>query len=568
MHKYRLLSKKGEGTFSEVLKAQCIKNGKYVAIKCMKNHFDSLEQVNNLREIQALRRLSPNQNIIKLLEVLYDQPTGRLALVFELMDMNVYEMIKGRRHYIAEEKVKNYMYQLIKAMDHMHSNGIFHRDVKPENILIMDDMLKVADFGSCRGIYSKQPYTEYISTRWYRAPECILTDGYYTYKMDMWGVGCVFFEIMSLYPLFPGTNELDQIEKIHNMSGTPAPEVLAKMKRHSNQQHIDFNFPHKEGSGIEKLVPHVSQECCDLLNKLLAYNPDERISARQALKHPYFREFRDKEKWAQKHSEKSSDSRESSRVRYNRVNFGASSSNQEDESDDAVHSHRTHRRRHRHNNKLESENSDKHLPSIRKRKVTQQEHHEEASGHNSYLRNHDKYGSTYGGLSKENSLASVSSDIHLDTDRDGPFQSNLPPIAPSLSMHSISGRALVKLHPTRNKVKEVPGHSLYHKHLEKKHLERKLEKKNLEKPNRATYNFPSGRGHYGHSQAYTRIKHHHKRKTARDKEQTLQVTGKVKSSNPSHSYHHHQQHAKGGLSHTNVKYISPYSRRALGQANQ
>lgn len=172
------MSKKGEGTFSEVLKAQCIKNGKYVAIKCMKNHFDSLEQVNNLREIQALRRLSPNQNIIKLLEVLYDQPTGRLALVFELMDMNVYEMIKGRRHYIAEEKVKNYMYQLIKAMDHMHSNGIFHRDVKPENILIMDDMLKVADFGSCRGIYSKQPYTEYISTRWYRAPECILTDGY------------------------------------------------------------------------------------------------------------------------------------------------------------------------------------------------------------------------------------------------------------------------------------------------------------------------------------------------------------------------------------------------------
>ena len=562
MHKYRLLSKKGEGTFSEVLKAQCIKNGKYVAIKCMKNHFDSLEQVNNLREIQALRRLSPHQNIIKLLEVLYDQPTGRLALVFELMDMNVYEMIKGRRHYIAEEKVKNYMYQLIKAMDHMHSNGIFHRDVKPENILIMDDMLKVADFGSCRGIYSKQPYTEYISTRWYRAPECILTDGYYTYKMDMWGVGCVFFEIMSLYPLFPGTNELDQIEKIHNISGTPAPEVLAKMKRHSNQQHIDFNFPQKEGSGVEKLVPHVSQECCDLLSKLLAYNPDERISARQALKHPYFREFREKEKWLQKQSDKSLDSVQS-HVRYNRVMFGASSSAQEEESDDAVHSHRTHRRRHRHH-KLESESSDKHLPSIRKRK--NQEHQEETS-HNFVhgLRNHDKYhdkyGSTYGGLSKENSLASVSSDVHLDTYRDGPFQSNLPPIAPSLSMHSISGKAFAKLHPARSKGKEKGerGHSLYHKHLEKKHLEKKnLEKKNLEKPNRATYNFPSGRGHYGHSQAYTRIKHHHKRKTVRDKEQSLQVTGKVKSSNPS-SYH-----TKGGLSH--VKYISPYSRRALAQA--
>jgi renal tumor antigen len=89
-----------------------------------------------------------------------------LALVFELMDMNIYELIRGRRHYVAEERVKSYMYQLIKSMDHMHRNGIFHRDIKPENILIMDDCLKLADFGSCRGIYSKQPYTEYISTRW------------------------------------------------------------------------------------------------------------------------------------------------------------------------------------------------------------------------------------------------------------------------------------------------------------------------------------------------------------------------------------------------------------------
>jgi hypothetical protein len=84
-------------------------------------------QVNSLREIQALRRLSPHANIIKLLEVLYDQPTGRLALVFELMDMNVYELIRGRRHYVAEERVKSYMYQLMKSMDHMHRNGIFHR---------------------------------------------------------------------------------------------------------------------------------------------------------------------------------------------------------------------------------------------------------------------------------------------------------------------------------------------------------------------------------------------------------------------------------------------------------
>ncbi|KAJ7297868.1 hypothetical protein O6H91_Y032300 [Diphasiastrum complanatum] len=96
-------------------------------------------------------------------------PTGRLALVFELMDMNIYEIIRGRRTYVVEERIKNYMYQLMKAMDHMHRNGIFHRDIKPENILVRDEILKLADFGSCRGVYSKQPYTEYISTRWYRA---------------------------------------------------------------------------------------------------------------------------------------------------------------------------------------------------------------------------------------------------------------------------------------------------------------------------------------------------------------------------------------------------------------
>jgi len=295
MHKYRLISKKGEGTFSEVLKAQAIKSGKHVAIKCMKNHFDSIDQVNNLREIQALRRLAGHPNIIKLHEVLYDEPTGRLALVFELMDMNIYEAIKGRRHYLPEQKVKHYMYETLKAMDYMHRNGIFHRDVKPENLLLMDDEIKLADLGSCRGIYSRQPFTEYISTRWYRAPECLLTDGFYNFKMDLFAAGCVCFEIVALFPLFPGQNEMDQIQKIHNVLGTPSPELLArKFKR--NASHMDFNFPEKRGTGIERLIPHADVDLIELMKKLLRYDPDDRILARQALKDPYFRELRDAEK--------------------------------------------------------------------------------------------------------------------------------------------------------------------------------------------------------------------------------------------------------------------------------
>lgn len=294
MNKYRLISKKGEGTFSEVLKAQSIKTGKSVAIKCMKNHFDSLEQVNNLREIQALRRLSPHPHIIKLLEVLYDEPTGRLALVFELMDMNMYESIKGKRHFLPEPRVKNYMYQLLKSLDHMHSIGIFHRDIKPENILLLEDTIKLADFGSCRGIYARQPFTEYISTRWYRAPECLLTDGYYNYKMDIWGVGCVFFEVLSLFPLFPGNDELDQVHKIHNILGTPPKKVLDFFQKHAT--HMDFNFPPKEGTGIAQLIPQVSPVVQDLILKLLAYTPEERPTAKQALNHPCFAEFRPADK--------------------------------------------------------------------------------------------------------------------------------------------------------------------------------------------------------------------------------------------------------------------------------
>lgn len=142
---YRLVAKKGEGTFSEVLKAQSIITGEYFAIKCMKSTFKNMDQVNSLREIQALRRLNPHPNIIDLEEVLYDKSGGassgggasggaagggsgggKLALVFELMDQNVYELIRGRKNPVKPATVKLLMYQLLKAVAHMHKHGIFH----------------------------------------------------------------------------------------------------------------------------------------------------------------------------------------------------------------------------------------------------------------------------------------------------------------------------------------------------------------------------------------------------------------------------------------------------------
>ncbi|XP_025935364.1 MAPK/MAK/MRK overlapping kinase [Apteryx rowi] len=285
---YRPVGKIGEGTFSDVLKMLSIRDGKYYACKHMKQHFESIEQVNNLREIQALRRLNPHPNILMLHEVVFDKKAGSLSLICELMDMNMYELIRGRRKPLPEKKIINYMYQLCKSLDHIHRNGIFHRDVKPENILIKQSTLKLGDFGSCRSIYSKQPYTEYISTRWYRAPECLLTDGYYSYKMDMWSAGCVFYEITSLQPLFPGSNELDQISKIHDVIGTPANKTLNKFKQ---SRIVSFDFPFKKGTGIPPLVHNLSPKGFSLLYAMIKYDPDERIAAHQALQHPYFQEL-------------------------------------------------------------------------------------------------------------------------------------------------------------------------------------------------------------------------------------------------------------------------------------
>ncbi|NWX82934.1 MOK kinase, partial [Nothoprocta pentlandii] len=285
---YRAVGKIGEGTFSDVLKMLNLRDGKYYACKHMKQHFESIEQVNNLREIQALRRLNPHPNILMLHEVIFDKKAGSLSLICELMDMNIYELIRGMKKPLPEKKIISYMYQLCKSLDHIHRNGIFHRDVKPENILIKQSTLKLGDFGSCRSIYSKQPYTEYISTRWYRAPECLLTDGYYSYKMDMWSAGCVFYEITSLQPLFPGSNELDQISKIHDIVGTPAKKTLTKFKQ---SRIVSFDFPFKKGTGIPPLVPNLSPKGFSLLYAMIKYDPDERIAAHQALQHPYFQEL-------------------------------------------------------------------------------------------------------------------------------------------------------------------------------------------------------------------------------------------------------------------------------------
>jgi len=308
LHKYRILGKAGEGTFSEVLKAVHIHTKKYVAIKRMKQKFQSVQQVNNLREVQALRRLNPHHHIIGLREIIFDRRIGSLSLVCELSDMNLYELIRARQRPLPELKVQHLIYQLFLAIDHTHRAGIYHRDIKPENILITNDTMKLADFGSCRSVYSKQPLTEYISTRWYRPPECLLTEGRYGYKMDLWAAGCVMYELSTLKPLFPGSNELDQLYRIHSVLGTPPERVLNKFYQFRNRQ-IPWEFPERAGIGIERgLGALMSKSGVNLLYKLLKYDPEDRITARLALRSDWAQTYK-----TYKKSLKQDTTRESSR---------------------------------------------------------------------------------------------------------------------------------------------------------------------------------------------------------------------------------------------------------------
>ena len=210
------------------------------------------------------------------------------------MEMNLYEAIKDRKIYLKEEKVKSWIYQTLKALDYMHRNGIFHRDIKPENILIRNNQIKLADFGSCKRMFSKPPFTEYISTRWYRAPECILTDGYYNYKIDIWGLGCVFFELLTLIPLFPGDDEIDEINKINAILGSPSQELFEKFEK--NSSHInEFNFEFQNGSGIKSFLSHISSTTIDLITKMLTYDPDKRFTAKECLNHECFKDIKEQD---------------------------------------------------------------------------------------------------------------------------------------------------------------------------------------------------------------------------------------------------------------------------------
>ncbi|ENN72163.1 hypothetical protein D910_08473 [Dendroctonus ponderosae] len=303
--KYKVLKKIGEGAFSEVLKCLNKDTGELYAAKRLKRFYKSESSVVKCAEVVAVRKVPFHSNILNIFEYHYYSFSGQVTFMLELMDMSLHDYLENckksenQSRGLTEQRAKEYLYQVLRGLEHLHRNGMFHRDVKPENILIkfpsIDgtslqrlrrcEIIKLADLGAMRGFYSVPPYTEYISTRWYRSPECLLSNGHYGPKMDVWAAGCVFFEMLTLMPLFPGSSEVDQLYKIHNVLGSPSIQFINKLNSWSRNCVI---FPKIRGTGLEPLLPQATPQTRGVLELMIEYDPDKRINVRRLLKNPYF----------------------------------------------------------------------------------------------------------------------------------------------------------------------------------------------------------------------------------------------------------------------------------------
>ena len=171
----------------------------------------------------------------------------------------------------------------------MHKHGFFHRDMKPENLLVNGDDVKIADFGLAREIRSRPPFTDYVSTRWYRGPEILLRSTTYNSPIDVFALGAIMAELYMLRPLFPGQNETDQIYKICAVLGSPSQTEWPEGYKLASQ--IGFSFPKFVPTSLKTIIPNASDDAIDIMHKMMQYNPLKRPTASQLLEHDYFKGF-------------------------------------------------------------------------------------------------------------------------------------------------------------------------------------------------------------------------------------------------------------------------------------
>ncbi|KAI9221510.1 protein serine/threonine kinase [Blastocladiella britannica] len=289
MDKYQKIEKLGEGTYGVVYKAHNRETNDVVALKRIR--LDNEEEgvpCTAIREISLLKELKQT-NIVRLYDVLHTDK--KLTLVFEFMDSDLKKYLDANAGDLDSAVVRQFMYQLLKGIAFCHEHRVLHRDLKPQNLLInKKGELKLADFGLARAFgIPVRSYSNEVVTLWYRAPDVLMGSRQYSTSIDIWSAGCIFAEMSTGRPLFPGSSVPDQLLRIFKLVGTPSeatwPGCTALPDWRADMPAMD---PVPLGPYVPKLAADGTGQGVDLLRELLEVRPDMRVDALSALSHSYF----------------------------------------------------------------------------------------------------------------------------------------------------------------------------------------------------------------------------------------------------------------------------------------
>ncbi|KAI0142374.1 kinase-like protein [Hypoxylon sp. NC0597] len=330
--RFEVLKEIGDGSFGSVALARVrtagasvARRGTVIAIKTMKKTFESFTPCLELREVVFLRTLPPHSHLVPALDIFLDPFTKKLHICMEYMEGNLYQLMKARDHKPLDNgSVKSILFQIMQGLEHIHAHQFFHRDIKPENILVTTSghqdsvnsfrrysalmtppstpptyTVKIADFGLARETHSKLPYTTYVSTRWYRAPEVLLRAGEYSAPVDIWAVGAMAVEIATLKPLFPGGNEVDQVWRVCEIMGSPGNWYNKAGARVGGGDwregtrlagKLGFSFPKMAPHSMDTILqsPQWPASLSQFVTWCLMWDPKNRPTSTQALAHEYF----------------------------------------------------------------------------------------------------------------------------------------------------------------------------------------------------------------------------------------------------------------------------------------
>lgn len=300
--RYMNLKPIGRGAYGLVAAADDLITGRKVAIKRISKVFlDLIDAKRILREIKLLRHLGKHENIVDILDIMTGPPEVEdfhtLYIVTQLYECDLERIISSSQR-LTDQHLQYFVYQLLRGLKYIHSASVLHRDLKPSNLLVNSNCdLAICDFGLARGVSEETTgkLTEYVVTRWYRAPELLCESDTYATGVDVWSVGCIFAEILGRKPLFRGSSTSDQLRLIIEKLGSPLPEELSAIHNESVLRQIR-DTPHRPKVAMETLFPDANPLALDLLGKMMEFDQERRIGVDGALSHPYLMELHSKAK--------------------------------------------------------------------------------------------------------------------------------------------------------------------------------------------------------------------------------------------------------------------------------